>query len=84
MYKYCFVFTTLTLNPGLNISRKDVCDHIFGTVQVWLSRYIDVMVASIDLSLKIFAIDILTTLKSSLKHRRKHALRSLRLFGDKA
>ena len=38
----------------------------------------------IDLSQKIFAIDMLRALKSSLKHRRKHILRSLQLYGDQA
>ena len=38
-----------------------------------------VMIAGIDLSQEIFAIDILRILKSSLKHRRKHVLRSLQI-----
>ena len=42
------------------------------------------MVTSFDISQEIFSIDMLTALKSSLKHRRKHALRSLQLYGDKA
>ena len=41
-----------------------------------------VVITSIVLSQEIFAIDILTALKSSLKHRRKHVLRWLRLYGD--
>ena len=40
------------------------------------------MVASIDPSLVIFGINILTALKSSLKHRPKHVLRLLRLYGN--
>ena len=41
------------------------------------------MIESFDISQKTFSIDILTALKSSLKHRRKHVLRSLqRLYGD--
>ena len=37
------------------------------------------MVTSFDVSEEIFSIDMLTALKSSLKHRRKHVLRSLQL-----
>ena len=40
--------------------------------------------STIDLSEEILAIDELTALKSSLKHRRKHFLRLLRLYGDQA
>ena len=42
------------------------------------------MITGIDLSQEIFAISVLRTLKSSLKHRRKHVLRSLQLHGDQA
>ena len=42
------------------------------------------MVTSFDISREIFSIDMLTALKSSLKHRRKHVLRSLQLYGDQA
>ena len=42
------------------------------------------MVTSFDISQEIFSIDMLTALKSSLKHRRKHVLRSLQLYGDQA
>ena len=42
------------------------------------------MITTIDLSQEILAIDVLTALKSSLKHRRKHILRLLRLYGDQA
>ena len=42
------------------------------------------MVTSFDISHEIFLIDMLTALKSSLKHRRKHVLRSLQLYGDQA
>ena len=42
------------------------------------------MVTSFDISQEISSIDMLTALKSSLKHRRKHVLRSLQLYGDHA
>ena len=63
-------------------SQAHVCNHVFRAIQVWLGRYIVVMVSSIDLSLAIVAIDILTALISSLKHGRKHVPRLLRLYGD--
>ena len=49
---------------------------------LWLGLHIVVKITSINLSQAIFAIDMLTALKSSLKHRRKHSLRWLRLYGD--
>ena len=42
------------------------------------------MITSIDVSQEIFAMDILKTLKSSLKHHRKHVLRLLQPHGDQA
>ena len=42
------------------------------------------MIVNINLSQEIFAIDMLRALKSSLKHRRKRALRPLQLYGDQA
>ena len=42
------------------------------------------MIASIDFSQETLAVDVLTALKSFVEHRRKHILRSLRLYGDKA
>ena len=42
------------------------------------------MVTSFDISQEIFSMDILAALKSSLKHRRKHVLRSFQLYGDQA
>ena len=42
------------------------------------------MVTSFDISQEIISIYMLTALKSSLKHRRKHVLRSLQLYGDQA
>ena len=42
------------------------------------------MVTSFDISQEIFSIDVLRALKSSLKHRRKHVLRPLQLYGDQA
>ena len=43
-----------------------------------------VMITGIDLSQEIFVINVLRILKSSLKHCRKHVLRSLQLYGDQA
>ena len=42
------------------------------------------MIAKFDISEETFSIDILTVLKSSLKHRRKHVPRSLQLSADQA
>ena len=42
------------------------------------------MVTTFDVSQEIFSIDMLTALKSSLKHRLKHVLRYFRLYGDQA
>ena len=42
------------------------------------------MITGIDLSQEMFAINLLRTLKSSLKDRHKHVLRSLQLYGDQA
>ena len=39
------------------------------------------MITGIHISQEIFAIDVLTALKSSLEQRRKHVLRLLRLYG---
>ena len=43
-----------------------------------------VMITGIGISQEIFAIVMLRILKSSLKHRRKHVLPSLQLYGDQA
>ena len=43
-----------------------------------------VMIAGIHTSQEIFAINVLTALKSSLEQRWKHVLRLLRLYGDRA
>ena len=42
------------------------------------------MIAGIHISQEIFAIDVLTALKSSSEHRRKHILRLLQPYGDQA
>ena len=42
------------------------------------------MVTSFDILQEIISIDMLTALKSSLKHRRKHVLQSLQPYGDQA
>ena len=49
-----------------------------------LGIHIIVIMIGIDLSQEILAISGLTALKASLKHRRKHVLRLLQLFGDQA
>ena len=49
-----------------------------------LGLHVVVMIVNIDLSQEIFAIGMLRALKSSLKHRRKHVLRPLQLYGDQA
>ena len=43
-----------------------------------------VMMAGIHISQEIFAIDVLSALKSSLEQRRKHVLRLLQLYGEQA
>ena len=43
-----------------------------------------VVIANIDLSQEIFAINLLKALKSSLKHCCKHVLHWLRPYGDQA
>ena len=48
------------------------------------SPYLVVMITGLDFSQQIFVISMLRTLKSSLKHRRKHVLRSLQQYGDHA
>ena len=50
----------------------------------WSSYGLVVMITSIDVSQEIFAMDMLKALKSSLKHRRKHVLQPLQLYGDQA
>ena len=76
--------TDTSLKPGLHISRKDRKHrHVFQAVQLWLGLHVVVTIVNIDLSQEIFAIDMLRALKSSLKHRRKHVLRPLQLYGDK-
>ena len=49
-----------------------------------ISYLFSIKVLNLDLSQEISSIDMLTALKSSLKHRRKHVLRSFRLYGDQA
>ena len=43
-----------------------------------------VVMAGIHISQEIFAIDVLSALKSSLEQRRKHVLRLLQLYGEQA
>ena len=59
-------------------------EHVFQGVLLWLGLHVAVMIVNIDLSQAIFGIDMLRALKSSLKHRCKHVLRPLQLYGDQA
>ena len=68
-----------SFKPGLHIGRKNHKHRPEKMHFIWLGLYMVVMIVSIELSRKIFAIDMLSALKSSLKHRRKHVLRSLSL-----
>ena len=54
----------------------------FKAFRVCLGIQIVVMIAGVHISQEIFAIDMLTTLKTSLEHDRKHVLRLLRLYLD--
>ena len=63
---------------------SDVCDHVFWVVQVWLGCYVVIIAASVDLSLEVFAIDIIIALKSFLKRHHKHILRWLRVYREVA
>ena len=70
--------------PGLHISGKDrkhMVANTFLAFHVACSSHV-VMIAGINISQEIFAVDVLTALKSSLKHRRKHVLRLLQLYGE--
>ena len=59
-------------------------EHVYQAFEIWLGLHILAVMISIDASQEIFAINVLTALKSSLGHRRKHILRSLRPYGDQA
>ena len=50
----------------------------------WSSHVVMITSNSIHISQEIFAIDVLTALKSSLEQGRKHVLGLLRLYGDQA
>ena len=76
----CFTFAWFP--HKLQGYQAHVCVHAFQVVKIWFGLHIVVTIASIDLSQEIFAIDILTALKSSLKHLRKHVQGWLRLFRD--
>ena len=73
-----------SLKPGLHISRKDR-KHMVANMYFKLYRYdlvlILEMITICDISQETYSINILTALKSSLKHRRKHVLWSFRLYG---
>ena len=80
------------LKPGLHVSCKNG-KHTVANMFLKLFTYafvfglhIVVMITcnSIHISQEMFAIDVLTALKSSLEQRRKHVLGLLRLHGDQA
>ena len=73
------------LKPGLHVSSKDR-KHMVGNVYFKIYGYglLFGMIASFEISQETFSIDILTASKSSLKHRHKHVLQSLLLYGDQA
>ena len=74
-----FIEQPQCFKPGLHISRKDrkhmPANTLFKLFQVCLGLFMVVMIAGIHISQELFAIDMLTALKSSLKHVRKHVLR---------
>ena len=81
------------LKPGLHVScckdgKHTVANMFFKlfTYAFVFDLHIVVMItcSSIHISQEIFAIDVLTALKSSLEQRRKHVLGLLRLYGDQA
>ena len=80
----------ILLKPGLLLSCKDRKHMFANTVlsfpRMPLSSHIVVMIAGIHISQEMFAVDMLTALKPSLEHDRKHVLRLLRLYldGDQA
>ena len=66
------------------LSRKDRKHMVANTFFVCFGLHIVVMIAGIHISQEIFAIDVLTALKSSLEQRRKHVLQLLHPYGDQA
>ena len=78
------------LKPGLHISlkgRKHIVANTFSnnfTLMLLSSYSCSDRRYSYLCAQEIFAIDVLTALKSSLEQRRKHVLRLLRLYGDQA
>ena len=60
--------------------------NTFFKVSTYAMVFTVLMIAGIHISQEIFAIDMLTALKPSLEHDRKHVLRLLRpyLDGDQA
>ena len=55
-----------------NNCKHTVCEHILTSVYVQLGLHVVVMITGNDLSKGIFAIDVLTAIKFSLEHSRKH------------
>ena len=77
---------SVSVKPGLHIRRKDRKHRLENMFffKLWLGLHMVEMITDIDLSQEIFAINVPRTLKSSLKHRCKHVLWSLQLYGYQA
>ena len=67
-------------SPCKCMGRKDIpATHVLLVFHVYLGLHRVVMIACIHISQEIFAIVMLTALKPSLEHDRKHVLQWLRL-----
>ena len=75
-----------SFQPGLNISRKN-CKHIPHAAEHIFLSFPRIPWSSVitgtHISQDVFATNMLTALKPSLKHDRKHVLRLLQPYGDK-
>ena len=65
-------------------SQAHVCKQVFKTFHVCLGLHIVVMITGIHISQGIFAIDMLTALKSCLEQDRNHFVQLSRLYGNQA
>ena len=57
-------------------------NRFFSAFHVCFALYVVPMIAGIHISQEIFAIDMLTALKPSQEHDRKHVVQLLGLYGD--